>query len=83
MKTITLDDYKNNTFPKSYLTVIGVTMQSLKSIEQSNMFKLTKKAIRYRRTILILKSLTFKYYIYIFDNLVQQTDEPSGLKTKK
>ena len=37
-------DYRVPTLPKLYLIVIGIIMQSLKSIEHANLFKLTKRA---------------------------------------
>ena len=56
------NDYRVATFYKSYLTIRGFTMQSLKA-SNSNMPKLTKKAIRNGRTdgpTLIIEKLCFK-----------------------
>ena len=40
--TLNGNDYRVAMLPKSYLTVIGLIMQSLKSIGHSDMFKLKK-----------------------------------------
>ena len=44
------NDYRVATLTKSYLSTTGIIMQSLKLIENSNMPKLTKKAIRSGQT---------------------------------
>ena len=44
---------------KAFLTTTGITMQSFKSIDNSNMFKLTKKAERSGKTDLDYKKLRY------------------------
>ena len=52
------DDYRVATLSKLYLTTKGIAMQSLESIGQSNLFKLTKRSklsVTYGPTLIVEK----------------------------
>ena len=53
------NNYRVTMLSKSYLCVIGITIQSLKWIRNYNISKLAKRANRYDGPILIIEKLHF------------------------